>query len=63
MNLTEKNETGPGPVNAECYVFPTNLLNKFPMNQPFSLENDFLAKAINEYFFYAFISKGRYPRV
>ncbi len=60
ISLKEKNTTGPGVINAGCYVFPKNLLDRFPIDQPFSLETDFLVQAVKEQSFHAFISKGRF---
>lgn len=42
----EKGATGPGLINVGCYVFPRGQLDAFPAGEPFSLEADYLAKAI-----------------
>ena len=46
VGMTEKGVAGPGFINAGSYVFPTNLLDRFPPGQPFSLERDFLVPAL-----------------
>lgn len=40
----EKGLTGPGVINAGIYLLPTNLLDDFPINQPFSLEQAFFSQ-------------------
>jgi D-glycero-alpha-D-manno-heptose 1-phosphate guanylyltransferase len=50
-----KGVTGPGPINAGCYVLPTDTLISFPLKRRFSLETDFLAplaarRGINVFF-------------
>ena len=59
-DFVEKTATGPGLINAGCYIFPTDILDQFSPNQPFSLETDFLTRAVNEQRFCVFVSKGRF---
>lgn len=56
----EKGISGVGFINAGCYIFPTNILDEFPINQPFSLETDFLIKEVNKQHFNAFITHGKF---
>lgn len=42
--FTEKGVIGPGLINAGCYVFNHDQLDGFELNQPFSLEADYLMK-------------------
>ena len=42
-SFNEKGSTGPGFINAGCYVFPRDILDNFPLYHPFSLESDFLS--------------------
>lgn len=46
--FTEKGVTGPGLINAGCYVFDRCQLDGFALNQPFSLESDFLVNAVQQ---------------
>lgn len=56
--FSEKGVAGPGSINAGCYVFPRDLLDRYPIEQAFSLENDFLASAIHERSFRVFETGG-----
>jgi D-glycero-alpha-D-manno-heptose 1-phosphate guanylyltransferase len=42
----EKGDTGPGLINAGCYVLSTNQLDDWPVNTPFSLESDYFVQAV-----------------
>lgn len=44
--FSEKGVAGPGQINAGCYVFGTRQLDAWPLNEPFSLESEFLAKLV-----------------
>jgi D-glycero-alpha-D-manno-heptose 1-phosphate guanylyltransferase len=44
--FSEKGVTGPGMINAGCYVLGTNQLNVWPLHTPFSLETDYLVRAV-----------------
>ena len=54
----EKGASGPGLINAGCYVLPTNILDSFPLGQPFALEADFLASAVTQQRFDCYESHG-----
>lgn len=58
QRFTEKGISGPGLINAGCYVFPTDIFNSSELKNPFSLESDFLVHAIHNQRFYAFITDG-----
>ena len=58
MQFREKNSTGPGKINAGCYLVPTNLFDQHSARAPFSFEADFLALAVQAQDFRAFVSGG-----
>jgi D-glycero-alpha-D-manno-heptose 1-phosphate guanylyltransferase len=60
MGFVEKGVTGPGLINAGCYVLPTDILNSFAPGHPFSLEADFLAKAVGMQRFDLFVTNGQF---
>lgn len=60
LGFHEKGLPGKGLINAGCYVFPTNILDKFAIGQSFSLETDFLAGAVAQQRFDVFQSRGRF---
>lgn len=59
-SFTEKGEAGPGLVNAGCYVLPVNLLNEFSLGQCFSLETDYLIKAVKSRHIDVYVTKGHF---
>lgn len=44
--FTEKGISGPGLINAGCYVLGVDQLDAWPLNMPFSLETDYFAQAV-----------------
>lgn len=46
--FAEKGETGPGLINAGCYVFRRDQLNAWPFATAFSLESDYLVNAVGQ---------------
>ena len=46
INLSTKGLSGPGLINAGCYVLGRNDLDDFPLYQCFSIESDFLSKEV-----------------
>ncbi len=58
LGFAEKGVAGPGLINAGCYVLPTDILNGFPVGEPFSLEADFLAKVVGKQRFDLFVTHG-----
>lgn len=56
--FTEKGVSGPGLINAGCYVFERSQLDDFSLNQSFSLERDFLASAAQQMQVDVFVTDG-----
>lgn len=54
----EKGIPGDGLINAGTYVLPRDALARFPLGTPFSLETDYLARAVGEIEFRAFVTRG-----
>lgn len=54
----EKGIPGDGLINAGTYVMPRDALAHFPPGAPFSLEADYLASAVGEIEFRAFMTYG-----
>jgi len=46
VRFSEKGQTGPGLINAGCYVFEANQFSDVQPGAQFSLENDFLASLV-----------------
>lgn len=44
--FSEKGMTGPGLINAGCYILRTDQLDEWPLNTPFSLESDYFVRAV-----------------
>jgi D-glycero-alpha-D-manno-heptose 1-phosphate guanylyltransferase len=55
-----KGTGGAGLINAGCYVFPKTILEHFPFGQAFSLETDFLTKAVSQTRFDVFVTNGSF---
>ena len=45
-SFAEKGSTGPGLINAGCYVLARDALVKFPLYRPFSIETDYLVPEV-----------------
>lgn len=58
--FTEKGIGGEGLINAGCYLLAREQLDSFPLNTPFSLEVDYLAKAVDKTRFDIFITAGKF---
>ena len=56
----EKGISGPGFINAGCYVLPKTALDDFPLGQPFSLEAEFFIKYLQRIKFDGFVTHGRF---
>jgi D-glycero-alpha-D-manno-heptose 1-phosphate guanylyltransferase len=54
----EKGSSGPGLINAGCYVFARDQLDSFALNQNFSLETDHLSNSISKTHFNFFVTQG-----
>jgi D-glycero-alpha-D-manno-heptose 1-phosphate guanylyltransferase len=60
LGFVEKGVTGPGLINAGCYVLPVGILDDFILGQPFSLEADFLFKRLGKQQFDLFVTNGHF---
>jgi len=60
LGFSEKGFTGPGLINAGCYVLPTDILGHFALGQPFSLEADYLPQAVKARRFDVFVTHGQF---
>jgi D-glycero-alpha-D-manno-heptose 1-phosphate guanylyltransferase len=60
VEFMEKSLSGPGHINAGCYVLPTDLLDQFPIGTAFSFERDFLFQAVRDQYFCAHITNGAF---
>ncbi len=60
LGLSEKVCDGPGLINAGCYVIQRSQMARFNPGIPFSLELDFLAPAIADGDFDAFVTTGMF---
>ena len=56
--FTSNGETGPGLINAGCYVLRKHQLDVFPTGVHFSIESDYLGPAITAKEFNIFITSG-----
>ena len=60
IGFSEKGISGPGLINAGCYIFNRGQLDKFPINIAFSLEIDYLAHAVQTEVFDVFVTQGHF---
>ena len=60
LGFAEKGAGGPGLINAGCYVLPKSILADFKRGEAFSLEADFLAKAVSQQRFDLFVTSGHF---
>lgn len=60
IGFTEKGAAGPGLINAGCYVFNKGQLDAFPLDEPFSLETAYLARAVTLEQFDVFVTQGQF---
>ena len=58
--FSEKGISGPGLINAGCYVLKREQLDRFRINTSFSLETDYLAKAVQDGPFDLFTTTGQF---
>ena len=56
----EKGMSGPGLINAGCYVLPKTALDDFPLGQPFSIETEFFIEYLLRIRFDGFVTHGRF---
>jgi len=60
QRFLEKGNTGPGLINAGCYVLPKNILDDIPLGRPFSLETEFFAEHLQRIRFEGFVTHGQF---
>jgi D-glycero-alpha-D-manno-heptose 1-phosphate guanylyltransferase len=60
ISFSEKGVTGPGLINAGCYVMPKDLLDEFPLGKNFSMETNFLAPAVKRMRIDCLVSHGTF---
>jgi D-glycero-alpha-D-manno-heptose 1-phosphate guanylyltransferase len=60
VGFTEKGISGPGLINAGCYVLGKDQLDSFQLNQPFSLERDYFQRVIPLSRFEVFLTRGMF---
>jgi D-glycero-alpha-D-manno-heptose 1-phosphate guanylyltransferase len=60
VGFTEKGISGLGLINAGCYVLNRGQLDVFPQHSAFSLETDYLAKAVQDLPFDLFVTSGHF---
>lgn len=60
IGFLEKGVADRGLINAGCYVFPRAITSEFPGDDAFSLERDFLMKAVSRSPFQVFVSRGQF---
>jgi D-glycero-alpha-D-manno-heptose 1-phosphate guanylyltransferase len=58
--FSEKGMAGPGLINAGCYVLNWGQLDGFPLHEPFSLETDYLAEAVQREPVDVFVTDGQF---
>ncbi|HHH44571.1 MAG TPA: dehydrogenase [Gammaproteobacteria bacterium] len=58
--FSEKGASGPGLINAGCYVLKQGQLDGFRINTSFSLETDYLEKAVQDRPFELFTTAGQF---
>ena len=56
----EKGLSGPGLINAGCYVLPKNIFDDFNSDESFSLEQDYLFDAVKNEAFSMFETQGHF---
>ena len=59
-SFAEKGATGLGLINAGCYVLAKDALDKFPLNQPFSIETDYLVPEVTNATVEVFVTEGMF---
>jgi D-glycero-alpha-D-manno-heptose 1-phosphate guanylyltransferase len=59
-SFAEKGISGPGLINAGCYVLARDALARFSLNQPFSIETDYLVPEVARATVDVFVTKGMF---
>lgn len=60
IRFAEKGVAGPGLINAGCYVLSRDALARFSLNQPFSIETDYLLPEVARATVDVFVTKGMF---
>lgn len=60
ISFAEKGIKGPGLINAGCYVLATDALARFPLNQPFSIETEYLVPEVARATVDVFVTEGMF---
>ena len=60
IGIAEKGATGPGLINAGCYIFNRGQLDGCPAGTAFSLETNYLPTAITNTRFDLYVTKGKF---
>jgi len=60
VGFNEKGICGEGHINAGCYLFATGQLGEFALDQPFSLELDYLSRAVTKHKFGVHVTTGQF---
>lgn len=60
IGFDEKGKSGPGLINAGCYIFNRGLLDGFDLHKNFSLENDFLTSIVKTKPIDVYITNGKF---
>lgn len=58
--FAEKGIAGHGLINAGCYVLAADALARFPLNQPFSIETDYLVPEVTSGTVEVFVTEGMF---
>lgn len=58
LRFSEKGMAGEGLINVGCYVLNARQLDSFALNEPFSLETDYLAKEVRKQRFNLYVTQG-----
>lgn len=58
--FTEKGISGPGLINAGCYVFSRGQLDEYEVSRPFSLEADYLINVVQNAPVDVFVTNGHF---
>ncbi len=58
--FSEKGVSGPGPINAGCYVFGQKLLDFYQVGSVFSIETDFLSHQVKRAPVDCFLTRGHF---
>jgi len=59
-SFSEKGIAGSGFINAGCYVLATDALARFPLNQRFSIETDYLLPEVTRVTVEVFVTEGMF---